>query len=100
RRPPSRDPALRRGHLRRPNASALPRPGGDGMTSVGVTMSVYNGAATVTQALASVAGQTRRPDQVVVVDDGSSDGTVAAAEAWDDVLPLRVLRHARNSGVA
>lgn len=70
------------------------------MTTVGVTMSVYNGAATVAQALASVAGQTRQPDQVVVVDDGSTDETHAVASAWQSVLPLRVIRHQTNSGVA
>jgi hypothetical protein len=70
------------------------------MTTVGVTMSVYNGAATVAQALASLAGQTRLPDQVVVVDDGSTDGTYAVARAWEGVLPLRVVRHETNRGVA
>ena len=63
-------------------------------------MSVYNGASTVTQALASVAGQTHPPDVVVVVDDGSTDDTVARAEAWHGLLPLEVVRHQTNRGVA
>ncbi|HJV09225.1 MAG TPA: glycosyltransferase, partial [Acidimicrobiales bacterium] len=70
------------------------------MTTVGVTMSVYNGAATVGQALASVAAQTRRPDQLVVVDDGSTDGTPAIVEAWSAVLPLTLVRHETNRGLA
>lgn len=70
------------------------------MTTVGVTMSIYNGAATVTQALASVAGQTRRPDKVVVVDDGSTDDTLARVEPWMEVLPLTIVRHESNRGLA
>lgn len=70
------------------------------MTTVGVTISVLNGAATLGQALGSVAGQTRAPDQVVVVDDGSTDDTYSVARAWEGVLPLRVVRHETNRGVA
>lgn len=71
------------------------------MTTVGVTMSIYNGAATVGQALASVAAQTRLPDQIVVVDDGSDDGTPAVVEAWSAVLPMMtIVRHETNRGLA
>lgn len=70
------------------------------MTTVGVTMSVYNGAGTVGQALASVAAQTRRPDQVIVVDDGSTDGSLASVEPWQHVLPLTIVRHGTNRGLA
>ncbi len=42
--------------------------------------------------LDSVAAQTRQPDDVVMVDGGSQDRTVARAEAYRDRLPLRVLQ--------
>ncbi len=70
------------------------------MTTVGVGISVYNGAATIGQALASVAGQTRAPDQVVVVDDGSTDGTLPIVETWRSVLPLTIVRHGVNRGLS
>ena len=45
--------------------------------SVGVVIPVYNRASMVADALGSVLGQTHPVDQVVVVDDGSTDDTVA-----------------------
>lgn len=44
------------------------------LTVAGV-MAAYNAAATIGSALASVEQQTLRPDEFVVVDDGSTDGT-------------------------
>jgi dolichol-phosphate mannosyltransferase len=40
-----------------------------------------------------------RPAEVILVDDGSSDGTGEAAPAAFAPLPVRVLRHATNLGV-
>jgi glycosyltransferase involved in cell wall biosynthesis len=50
--------------------------------TVGVVMAAYNAEHLIDQALATLAGQTKMPDQVVVVDDCSTDGTAAAAAAW------------------
>ena len=69
------------------------------MNTIGVTMSVYNGAATLHQALASIAAQTRPPDTVLLVDDGSSDLTAEVASSWMQVLPLQLVRHERNLGL-
>jgi hypothetical protein len=46
-----------------------------------------------------VAAQTVRPGEVVVVDDGSADGTADAAERWSGRLPLRVVRRGDPGGV-
>jgi glycosyltransferase involved in cell wall biosynthesis len=46
-----------------------------------VVIPVFNRPGLVTQTLAAVAAQTRPPDAVIVVDDGSTDGTADAAEA-------------------
>jgi glycosyltransferase involved in cell wall biosynthesis len=49
--------------------------------TVGVIIPAYRAATTIGRALASVAAQTVRPTEVIVVDDGSDDGTVEAAKA-------------------
>lgn len=36
--------------------------------------------------------------EVIVVDDGSTDGTVALAESWAGKMPLRVIESERNRG--
>jgi len=61
--------------------------------TVSVVATVYNEGASIDDLLASLAGQTRRPDEVVIVDGGSTDDTVVRlrrAEAAG-ALPLRVL---------
>lgn len=70
---------------------------------------VYNGERTIAAALASIAAQTRPATEIVVVDDGSTDGTAAVVErsARTSPVPLRYVRQAnqkqaaaRNHGVA
>lgn len=65
---------------------------------VSLIVPAYNAADVLTTALASVAAQTRPPDEVIVVDDGSTDGTAEVASRWESMLPLRVLRFEENIG--
>lgn len=65
-----------------------------------VVIPAYNAVATLGDALRSLASQTIRPDNVVVVDDGSTDGTAACAEAFRNVLPVTVIRQANAGGGA
>ena len=51
-------------------------------SSVCVVIPVFNGRDTVVRALRSVLQQTTRPAQVVVVDDGSRDGTAGVVAAF------------------
>jgi GT2 family glycosyltransferase len=75
---------------------------------VSVVIPAYNARATLGRCLEALARQTRRPREIVVVDNASSDGTGAVARAFRDRLPhLRVVEepscgeaHARNRGVA
>jgi glycosyltransferase involved in cell wall biosynthesis len=71
---------------------------------VSVIIPVYQGADFIEQAVRSVLDQTWRNLEVIVVDDGSTDDTVARARAIDDPR-VRVLQqanagasHARNRG--
>jgi glycosyltransferase involved in cell wall biosynthesis len=64
---------------------------------VAVITPAYQAEATLGTALASIAAQTHPPDEVVIADDGSSDGTVALARRWERRLPLTVVSQA-NAG--
>ncbi|HEX7835004.1 MAG TPA: glycosyltransferase [Pseudolysinimonas sp.] len=50
------------------------------MPSISVVIPVRNDAAMLTTALESLAAQTRLPDEIVVVDNGSSDSSAVIAE--------------------
>ena len=75
------------------------------MTTFSVVIATYQGAAFVEETVRSVVDQTRPPDQVLVVDDGSTDGSaelVAARHPQVTVLasPNRGRSAARNLGLA
>lgn len=67
------------------------------MTRVSVCMATYNGAAWVGEQVASVLAQLTDDDELVVVDDASSDGTLDVLRAVDDPR-VRVEAAERNSG--
>lgn len=56
----------------------------------------YNAARTIEQCLMGVRAMTRLPDELLVIDDGSSDETAAIAER----MGARVIRHPQNRGIA
>jgi len=78
--------------------------------TVGVVIPCRNEARWLAEVLNALAGQKRRPDEVIVVDDGSVDGTSAIVENWRRLnpdFPLRILRGpargvaaAVNAGIA
>jgi glycosyltransferase involved in cell wall biosynthesis len=79
-----------------PGSSAMPNP------AVSVIMAVRDGERYVAEALESVFAQTRPPDEVIVVDDGSEDGTTDVVRTF----PVRLLSQAgqgvsaaRNAGL-
>jgi glycosyltransferase involved in cell wall biosynthesis len=58
--------------------------------SVSAVVRVFDGERHVADALDSILAQTRPPDEVVVVDDGSTDGTAAILASYGD--RIRVVR--------
>jgi glycosyltransferase involved in cell wall biosynthesis len=56
-------------------------------------MCTYNGARFLEEQLTSLVAQSRRPDEVVVCDDGSTDASVALLRAFAAEAPFSVLVH-------
>jgi glycosyltransferase involved in cell wall biosynthesis len=68
-------------------------------------MTAYNAEATVIRALASALNQDWPTLEILVVDDASTDGTVALVESFirehaTEARPIRLLRQPSNGGVA
>jgi glycosyltransferase involved in cell wall biosynthesis len=56
-----------------------------------VIATVYNEGANIDHLMQSLCAQTLAPSEVVIVDGGSTDDTVARMQAYADRLPLRVI---------
>lgn len=63
-----------------------------------VVMPTYNGAAYISAALQSIRDQQGLDIEVIAIDDGSTDDTVAILESFSDTLPLQIIegRHVGN----
>ena len=75
-----------------------------GNPTIAAVIPAFNRADTLERALRSALSQDRLPDEIVVVDDGSTDGTEAIAGSEPTVTlvrqPHRGVAAARNEGVA
>ena len=72
------------------------------MTEVAVVVPVYNRRLKLIRTLATVVAQSKQPALLIVVDDGSSDGTGQFAESWlarNASFEWKVIRQA-NAGAA
>ncbi len=68
---------------------------------VSVVIPMYNSGATIIRALSSVASQTCKPIEVVLVDDASTDNTVDLVEQFSNShsgCGIRVIRQSCNQG--
>jgi len=78
----------------------MPAPADESPT-VSVIIPAFNAAAFIEEALASVAASEQVDAEIVVVDDGSSDGTPELVRAWSSkhARPVLVI-HQENSGIS
>lgn len=71
---------------------------------IAVIIPVYNRKTILLETLEHVLAQTRLPDRLLIVDDGSSDGTADASEAWlldrRPAFRWEVIRGPRRSAAA
>ncbi len=65
--------------------------------AVSILIPVYNEAPFVDRLLAKVEAY-RAGAEIIVVDDGSTDGTTALLERWAGQGTIRLIHHARNQG--
>ena len=65
-----------------------------------VLLAAYNGASYIEEQIRSILGQTLPPDQLLISDDGSTDGTVELLERLQAEYPsvLRLVAHKREGG--
>lgn len=75
--------------------------------SISIIIPAYNVEEYLKASLDSIKGQTELPDEVILIDDGSTDGTLEAAKAFDFSVPYQVVSienggqgSARNLGVS
>ena len=68
--------------------------------SISIAMCTFNGGEFLPLQLASIAGQKRLPDELVVCDDGSSDGSLEALHEFARLaaFPVHIVKNERNLG--
>ena len=75
------------------------------MVAVSVVIPLYNKARYIERTIMSILSQTFQDFEIIIVDDGSTDGSAERAETWiDDRISVRKMEHkgasaARNEGI-
>jgi len=69
---------------------------GVGRENVSLYIPCYNAAKTIRQCIEGVLAQSYPVDEILIIDDGCADETVAIASNY----PVRIIRHGRNLGLA
>jgi glycosyltransferase involved in cell wall biosynthesis len=60
--------------------------------AISVIMPVYNGLSYLEASIRSAAIQTLQPEEIIIIDDGSADGSAELADSLPTPFPKRVLR--------
>ncbi len=66
---------------------------------IGTLISVFNGEQTLERTLLSIENQTVKADEIIIVNDGSTDGTRALIERWMGRLPITLIENKKNKGI-
>jgi GT2 family glycosyltransferase len=66
---------------------------------ISVVIPVFNSANTLEATLLSIAAQSRKPDEVVIVDDGSRDNLQEVLARNKKGLPITLITNAQNRGI-
>jgi len=71
--------------------------------SITVILPIYNGEKYLSEAIESILMQTHRPQEIIIIDDGSIDNTAAVAESFGDAVQYHYQSNqgagaARNNG--
>ncbi len=77
----------------------MPFPGEPDTLSVTIVVSVYNDAGRIARCIDSLLAQHLKPQSIVVVDDGSIDGTAQVLERYRDQPLVKRVTLSRNAGV-
>ncbi len=68
--------------------------------TLSVILPNYNHARYLPEAIEGIAGQSRPPDEFLILDDGSTDNSLEVIEAYQKQYPaIRLIRHEKNRGV-
>lgn len=63
-------------------------------------MSVYNGAAHLWTSLSAICDQDRFPDEIILVDDGSTDNTLMVMKSFQKQFPqIEIIKNEKNLGL-
>jgi glycosyltransferase involved in cell wall biosynthesis len=65
-------------------------------STLSIALCTYNGARYLPEQLESIATQTRLPDELVVCDDGSTDGTAEIVRSFAERMPFPVRFHVND----
>jgi len=68
------------------------------MARICTVLATYNGEKYLPEMLDSLMAQSRQPDSIIVVDDGSRDSTLKILENYKNALPLHIEALPQNTG--
>jgi glycosyltransferase involved in cell wall biosynthesis len=67
---------------------------------VSIIIPVYNAEKTLTRCVESILSQTDNDYEVIIVDDGSTDGSLALCRQYEKTMPCLTVLHQENAGVS
>ncbi len=63
-------------------------------------MSLFNGERYLDRVLSSIESQTRQVDEIIIVDDASTDKSYSILRSWSERVPIKIITNKSNRGIA